>query len=199
MHKELVNNCNKQYILDSHIQIWILSQPPILRHWANGLPTVDLQCCQIYVSFSRLYLSLCIISAKDFPDNCQRVSHHSKNQSPILLLSPPHFISLSFFPPLSTHPPLPESLGAKHWDNSCQGPRDSEEGGKRGQTIKRAGIQRYSWKRTPTRKYWKKERGWNLDSEEMITHAPLCTNFVACCVVELLCTCVTKITLWRCP
>lgn len=27
MHKELINNCNNQYIFDSHIQKWMLSQP----------------------------------------------------------------------------------------------------------------------------------------------------------------------------
>lgn len=100
--RELINSCRHGGTLDISTQIRMLSQPHSLplRHSANALPTVDLQCCQISVSFSCLRSSLCLIPAKDFPDNCHRVSRRPKNQSLFILLLP-------FFPPI---PFLPLSL-----------------------------------------------------------------------------------------
>lgn len=112
------------------------------------------------------------------------VSHHPK-----IVLKIFSSCSHSFSPslPLSLQTPspsLPGALKGKHWDNSCQGPGESERREKRGQTVKRAGIQGTAEREAHTHTHTDSHQ-LKCNDMNMTLHAPtlqptVCSSLCVC-------------------
>ena len=155
-------------------QLWTLTQMCITAKSALQLeiaspsklppsswPTI-LSRLVVALNLSRLVrpslLDYSVLVRGGFPGNRPRVSRHLKNQFSILLP-----FSLSLFS--NPSPSLPWTPKGKHWDNSCHGPRESKRREKRGQTVKKAGIQGIAEREVCTPIHTSKERNTHTHTQ----------------------------------